>query len=124
MSFIKDDVTESLNIGHSMAGADAALFKPQILRKLPKLKAWVEKPDGKEGDEFRDMTPSEFKTYIKDRIERYNERKQSMKGKDKGKRWAKVSSDDGDDDDVPIRRAKKGRLGASANSDEIDTDSM
>ena len=104
MSFVKDDVTESLNIGHSMAGADTALFKPQIVRRLPKPKAWVKKPDGKEGDEFRDMTPSEFKTYIKDRIERYNEREQSTKGKDKGKRRAKVSSDDDDDnDDVPVR---------------------
>lgn len=120
MSFVKDDIIVALSIGHSVAGNDAKLFSRDVRRKVQSIDEWVKDVDGHAGDRFRDMPVSEFKRYIEDRVAKYAERKQSTKGKGKGKKRAPSSSSDGS---VVIGKKKGKSTRSAATSDDMDDDS-
>lgn len=114
-AFVKDEVFKALRLGHSQANSYASMFSSRAISKLPKIKAWVGDPGGTEGDQYRDMTMSEFKEYMKTRLGKVK-KSADVKGK---KRAQADSSDDGDMEETTKKKFKKGRAQESDSEDEV-----
>jgi hypothetical protein len=94
------------------------MFKVKGVAKLSKVQAWLDNPEGKEGDRFQDMSIAEFKRYQADRMRTHIQEKQS---KAKGKKCAQSEvSDDESEDDGSYRTSKKGKGRRVLNSSDLD----
>jgi hypothetical protein len=81
------------------------------------VQAWLDDSSGKAGDKFRNMTISEFRRYVEEKL--YQRRAKDVKGK--GKKRA-ASSDDSNDEDSPgpSRHVKKGKSRRILDSSDLD----
>ncbi len=117
--FIKEDVYRALRLDHSQTSTDAALFKPKMLAKISRIKAWYENPNGPYADTFAQMNIAEFKRYQ----ERYLQREKDKISKGKGKKRAQREEYDSDRE-TSANLAKKAKKAKRINidSDALDSD--
>jgi hypothetical protein len=93
------------------------MFSTKVLSKLPKVKAWIDDPDGKVGDRFRDMAIAEFKKYQEEHLSNYKRDRESKAG---GKRRAQVVDSEEEDTEFFTRHSKKGKGHRVVNSSDLD----
>jgi hypothetical protein len=75
--FIKEDIFKAHRLRHLQANSYGAMFKVKGISKLCKVQAWLNNPDGKEGDQFRDMSIAEFKRYQAEHMQAHLHMKQA-----------------------------------------------
>lgn len=123
-SFIREDVYAALHLKHSQTSTDAALFKPKVLDRLPKLQSWFDDPDGPYSKKFAKMSIPEFKKYQEaGLVKRKGNAAMGESSTAKGKKRTQKEyddSDEGDDSRAVAKRTKKGRK-HSIDSDELDS---
>ncbi|KDR77844.1 hypothetical protein GALMADRAFT_138890 [Galerina marginata CBS 339.88] len=71
--FTKAHVQSAYNIIASLAGNDASLFDADLLAKVPDAEAWVDNAEGEYKSTFYNMSPAQFKAYVKKAVEEHDD---------------------------------------------------
>ncbi|TDL15343.1 hypothetical protein BD410DRAFT_121524, partial [Rickenella mellea] len=112
-TFVKEDIYKALRMTHSQAHTDLKLFSKDVLEKIPKIKAWVDNPEGSYNERFGKMSITNFRKYQEARMNQKKKdigsSKAASSSKAAGKKRATSSGNESAEEMTPRRPSKKGR---------------
>lgn len=121
--FTRAHIYEALHITHTTISNDAALFKPEVMAVIPRIKAWYNDPDNLKYEKYSNMSVSQFRRYIEKALA---DRKQTAvsdrRGSSSKEKRKAVDTEDG-------RQSKRGRassaeLNMSSPEPEVTSDDL